>query len=66
MESNSTTETLNISGHEVTVAHNDTAPQPYSVAFFKVYGKKVLMQWDGNNINGDIKAIIASFYALNV
>jgi hypothetical protein len=65
MESNSSTETFNISGHEVTVAHNDTNPQPFSIAFFEVNGNKIAMKWDELHIDGDIKAIIASFYELN-
>lgn len=65
MDSNSSSEILNISGHEVTIAHNDTSSQTISIAFFEVNGAKIAMTWDGTNIDGDIKAIIASFYELN-
>ena len=65
MDSNSTTEILDISGHEVIIAHNDTNQQPFSISFFEVNGNKIVMKWDGTNIDGDIKAVIASFYELN-
>jgi len=63
MESNSSTEIFTISGHEVTVAHNDT--NSFSIAFFEVNGNKIVMKWNELNTDGDIKAIIASFYELN-
>ncbi|MDR2966831.1 MAG: hypothetical protein LBU74_02655 [Methanobacteriaceae archaeon] len=65
MESNSTVEILKISGHEITIAHNATNFQPVSIAFFEVNGDKIVIKWDGANIDKDIKAIIASFYELN-
>ncbi|MCL2115460.1 MAG: hypothetical protein FWH29_04490 [Methanobrevibacter sp.] len=65
MESNSTIEILNISGNDITVVYNDTGPQPFSIAFFEVNEDKIVIKWDGTNIDGDIKAIIASFYELN-
>jgi len=64
MKSNSSTEIYDISGHEVIVVHNDTNPTPFSIAFFEVNGNKIAIKWNELNINGDIKAIITSFYEL--
>jgi len=64
MESNSTFEIVTISGQEATIVHNETS-QPYSIAFFEVKGAQIVMKWEGSNIDGDIKAIIASFFELN-
>ncbi|MCL2157767.1 MAG: hypothetical protein FWH54_07075 [Methanobrevibacter sp.] len=65
MESNSTFEIVTITGHEVTIAHNDTSPEPFLIAFFEVNGAQIIMQANGDSIDKDIKAIIASFYELN-
>ena len=65
MKSNSSTEIFNISGHDITVVHNESNPQPISIAFFELNGNKIVIKWNDTNINEDIKAIIASFYELN-
>ncbi len=65
MKSNASTEIIKISGNDVTIAHNDTSSQSFSVAFFEVGGNQIVIKWDGNTINNEIKAIIASFYELN-
>lgn len=61
---NSTTATmvvLDINGTEIeTFSDNGN-----SVAFFEINGSKVAMSWSGNDVTGDIKAIIASFFQLN-
>ena len=65
MESNSTVEIISISNNEITVAHNDTASQPFSIAFFEVNKAKVTIKWIGTDLNNDIIAIITSFHELN-
>lgn len=64
MDSSSTVDLLDISGNEVKVVHNDTNGTTISIAFFEVNGDKIAITWEGN-IDGDIKAIISSFYELN-
>lgn len=44
--------------------HSDTRGD-YRLAFFEVDGKKVLIEWLGNEITPDIETIIYSFYKLN-
>lgn len=61
---NSTTATmvvLDINGTEIE-AFSDNGN---SVAFFKINENKVSMSWSGNDVAGDIKAIITSFFQLN-
>jgi len=61
---NSTTATmvlLNINGRDIkTFSDNGN-----SVAFFEINETKVAMNWSGNEVTGDIKAVIASFFQLN-
>jgi len=61
---NSTTatmEVLDINGKEINTFSNNGN----SVAFFEINGSKVTVTWSGNDVTGDIKAIIASFFKLN-
>lgn len=62
MNSTSATLTvLNINGKEI----KSFSADGNSIAFFEVNGSKVSMSWSGNDVTGDIKAIIASFFQLN-
>jgi len=52
---------LNIDGRDIKTFSDDGN----SVAFFEINGTKVTMTWSGEDVTGDIKAIIASLFQLN-
>ena len=52
---------LNIEGKDINVFNADGN----SIAFFKVNNNTITMSWSGDNISGDVKAIIASFFQEN-
>lgn len=62
MDSSSATMTvLDINGKEIKTFTADGN----SIAFFEINGSKLSISWSGNDVTGDIKAIIASFFQLN-
>ncbi|MDR2967933.1 MAG: hypothetical protein LBU74_08310 [Methanobacteriaceae archaeon] len=65
-DNNPKIENITIANHAIlyVTQHSDTRGD-YRLAFFKVNGQKVLIEWLGNEITPDIKNIIYSFYKLN-
>lgn len=60
------TENITYDGHEIVyVALHSNTRGDYRLAFFEVKGKRVMLEWRGNDINPNIANIINSFYALN-
>lgn len=49
---------LDINGHEIEIFNDNGTSQ----AFFKVKNSTVAITWSGDDANGDIKAIINSFF----
>jgi len=59
MNSESATMTvLDVNGHEIEIFSDNETSQ----AFFKVKNSTVTIKWSGDNTDGDIKAIINSFF----
>ncbi|MEA4956754.1 hypothetical protein SDC9_21421 [bioreactor metagenome] len=50
---------LDVNGHEIEIFSNNGT----SKAFFKVRNSTVAITWSGDNVNGDIKALINSFFS---
>ena len=65
-DNNPKRENITIANHTTLYVsqHSDTRGD-YRLIFFEVNGKKVLIEWLGNEITPDIKNIIYSFYILN-
>jgi hypothetical protein len=62
MNSDSATMTLlEIEGKEIKAFNLDGK----SIAFFELNNNNITVTWSGDNVNGDIKAIIASFFQQN-
>lgn len=61
-----TTENRTLNGHDIVyVALKSEQRGEYRLAFFDVKGKRIMIEWLGNDINPSINNIINSFYALN-
>ncbi|MEA4956816.1 hypothetical protein SDC9_07360 [bioreactor metagenome] len=65
-DNNPQRENITIGNHSIlyVTQHSDTRGD-YRLAFFEVNGKKVLIEWLGNEITPDIENIIYGFYKLN-
>ena len=65
-DNNPKKENITIANHTIlyVTQHSDTRGD-YRLAFFEVNGKKVLIEWLGNEVTPDIENIIQGFYKLN-
>lgn len=65
-DNNPDRENITIANHTIlyVTQHSDTRGD-YRLAFFEVNGKKVLIEWLGNEVTPDIENIIQGFYKLN-
>jgi len=65
-DNNPKRENITIANHTILyVTQHSNTRGDYRLAFFEVNGKKVLIEWLGNEITPDIKNIIYGFYKLN-